>query len=328
MKKTLLFSLVAALFSLEAGSYERCCPSAGCDWVITPNAGPCVDCGWDAHITAAYIYWTPRLDGLTFAPLVTIDPATDQIVGTGSLHEPDWNYRSGFKIGVGYLLDCDGWDIDLTYTWLREKNTRETVITGPNQIIGDVYTESSKNWELSYDVLDLELGRNFFISRLLTLRPHFGLKGTWMKHDIYFNQESVITFSDATRERVKVWGVGARGGLDTAWHLCWGFSLLGDIALTAIWEQFNAKSVRDFIPPAEGEPLTVFNAKLKRCVLNPVAELMLGLRWETWVCCNTYHFSLDLGWEAQWWANQNQFLLENQGDLSLQGLTLQARFDF
>ena len=88
------------------------------------------------------------------------------------------------------------------------------------------------------------------------------------------------------------------------------------------------------------------NVKNDFHTIKPVLELYMGLRWEDWMCCDCYHYSIELGWEEQWWANENQFfsveplvivnngpnrsrLTESRlGDLIMQGLTVKVRFDF
>jgi hypothetical protein len=69
-------------------------------------------------------------------------------------------------------------------------------------------------------------------------------------------------------------------------------------------------------------------------------EAMIGLSWDMGAYCDCFHFGLDLGYDFQYWFNQNQMItkeidpsgcvryLRAQGNMSLQGLNLAFRFDF
>lgn len=318
--------------------------------MITPNAGPCVANGFDAHISASFIYWTAREDHLGFAyrePVQGISSGTT-VTSKSHVKHPDWNFRPGFKIAVGYLYDHDGWDVLGEYTWLRVRDTKESLsandlstqrIQGiwPFSINIDDPTSVQTLWQLDFNVVDLELGRNFFISRYLKLRPHFGLKGTWQDQHYHV---AALGLSDnipsivMDKHKLDYWGVGIRTGLDTAWHFSRCFSLYGEVSASLLWERFEAEEKTDIAPLEVGdaEPLTALYVGNDIRAVRPVVELTLGLRWETWFCCEHYHFSIEAGWEEQWWSDQNQlfdaYQETRQGDLSLHGLTLKARIDF
>lgn len=328
-------------------------PTCGPDWIITPNAGPCVSCGADLFVTAEYLYWATREEHLGFALLN--DPTTNQATSfaeKGCVIQPDWCSSSGFKVGLGLMLDCDGWDLYANYTWLRPSTKKRTVRPTDNKVLFDLnwnqsvdgtnfdnITSISGKWELHFNVLDLELGRNFFISQCLHLRPHFGLKGTWQGQ--WMNVVTIgTTGSGNTLQNITAmgsfeldyWGVGIRAGLDSSWHFSPCFSLVAEVAASALWERFcsDAKSV------FENQTTSLFSVPINTQdtfhTINPVLELYLGFRWENWFCCDEWHWSIELGWEQQWWANQNQFYYgiteTRMGDLSFQGLTLKLRFDF
>ncbi len=308
-------------------------PNRGPDWIITPNGGPCVDRGMDVHVTAEFIYWTAREDQLTFA--------VKQGNSSGNASQPNWSYDPGFKVGVGILYDHDGWDVYANYTWLRVSTSSKKVTADADEmlIIKSSYplpaetnfASIAAKWDFDFNAVDLELGRNFFISRYLKLRPHFGMKGTWQKQDFpvtgileIFNTEETFFYTN----NIDTWGVGLRMGLDTSWHFNRCLSIVGDMALSALWQGYRTRRKVVSVEPAITE--VDFSANCHR--INPVIELLLGLRWETWYCCDAYHFSIEGGWEIQWWNDQNHFTTltgqDLMGDLYMQGFTLKLRLDF
>ena len=263
----------------SCGCCQKCCPpkdpcancaqlwpTGGPDWIITPNAGPCVANSCQMFITAEFIYWAIREDNLGFAftnvPSSVATGLTTPTTKRGSVEHPDWNMRPGFKVGIGWMSDCDGWDLYLNYTWLRTRSTRESVSTpSDDRIINDMnWTTQSTGqnslstsrfgsisrmtgaWEHDLNVLDLELGRNFFISECLHLRPHFGFKGSWRKQSMDVtatgtsdSSSSPVDVAANSRNRIDNWGFGVRAGLDTAWHFTRCFSLVGEAAVAAQW---------------------------------------------------------------------------------------------
>ncbi|NGX27776.1 MAG: hypothetical protein K940chlam6_01714, partial [Chlamydiae bacterium] len=169
--------------------------------------------------------------------------------------------------------------------------------------------------------------------------PHFGLKGTWQKQKwdvvdtgIDSIQSTLITFADLDLD---YWGIGIRTGLDSAWHFTPCFSLLGEVAIAALWERFDSETkifTHDITAGSFVVELFIENAFHS---IHSVLELYLGLRFENWFCCNEYHWSIEGGWEIQWWADQNKFFFIpgdlgafRGGDLGLQGFTLKVRLDF
>lgn len=362
--------------SSNCGCCNECCPakdpcakcaqlwpSDGPDWIITPGAGPCTADGCDFFITAEFIYWAVRQDHMHFA--YTQPTATNPEPKGGELFHPKWRVEPGFKVGIGWLSDCDGWDFYLNYTWLRPRTGTRTVTPGDGEQLLDFFSafnnflsgntnivqgappptvQSMKGkWDLDFNVLDLEWGRNFYISKCLYLRPHFGLKGTWQCSDLRVsgiatsqigstaNIETI--FADGKHSQ-DYWGIGPRAGLDTAWHFNKCFSIVGEVAATALWGKFSSKS--DAIQTNDQNDLVVFtpntNIKTNFHSVKPVLEFFLGLRWEDWWCCDEYYGAIDLGWEVQWWGGQNQIVSgvteTRWGDLGLQGLTLRFRFQF
>ncbi|NGX47125.1 MAG: hypothetical protein K1000chlam3_00494 [Chlamydiae bacterium] len=283
-------------------------PTCGPDWIVTPNAGPCVSSGADLFLTAEFLYWTARQDGLEFAFTNNVTQSTTSTHSEkGKIFHPDWRMEPGFKIGLGIFFDCDGWDLYANYTWLRTRNTDETALPKDLKILRPLifstedidHIKITSDWKHDFSVIDLELGRNFFISQCLHLRPHFGLKGTWQKQKwdvvdtgIDSIQSTLITFADLDLD---YWGIGIRTGLDSAWHFTPCFSLLGEVAIAALWERFDSETkifTHDITAGSFVVELFIENAFHS---IHSVLELYLGLRFENWFCCNEYHWSIEGG---------------------------------
>ncbi|PCI95148.1 hypothetical protein COB11_02915 [Candidatus Aerophobetes bacterium] len=359
--------------------------------VITPNASPIVKHGVDVFFSADFIYWTGRLDGLGYAftgsPSGTetdnaafVNQAAGVNVASGRTSYVNRKWSPGFKVGIGLDLGHDGWDLGAEYTWFRTSPSGS--ITGgtalgtaiiatfqpspSSQIINSgaaanlVIADASARYRLHFNVMDVSLGRNFFVSPRLTTRPHFGLKGTWQTQRFtprYNNITGTITSGTTTTTisdafyhhnfKQSYWGVGIRTGMDTSWQFIQSFGVYGNWALSALWGQFDVnrrdttQSTETIVDTENSSndatnvilPSRIVDVTNRFHTLSPVLELALGLRYDYWFSDNDYRFRIQAGWEEQIWFDQNQLfdiqiLRPLHGNLIFQGFTLKVRFDF
>lgn len=334
--------------------------------LITPSAAPIVNHGFDVFLFGDFIYWSARVDGVqsTFTnqtfknsinQAITISDDSDE---TRTSH---FHLKPGFKAGIGMNFEHDGWDSLARYTWFRtHANTNShgtnlvTFKTAGNTTIFDGVGIGTIDWKLHFNALDWELGRNYYISPKLLLRPFFGLKGTWMTQYLssYTStlekdtsnppSENSSQYSSQVNEKLDFWGVGIRPGLQTSWQLSSQWSIFGDLALSALWGQFKntekehlvISNLQDTANSGEYDSQQ-FAGSFH--TITPVLEFALGLRWDYKFSDDDYRVRLQAGWEEQVWFNQNQFLYtregyaipgSNFGNLVMQGLTVEFRFDF
>jgi len=333
---------------------------------ITPNAGPRVTNGVDVFVTADFIYWTARQDGLAYARTGLVDYAEAVALGDtaeGTTYYPDSKFSPGFKVGIGLNLGHDGWDTYLNYTWFHTKNHHSVVATNPSNIspvpLWEVATlgsslakdnflvlssfvnvgRASSNWSLHFNNFDFEIGRNFYVSQYLTLRPYSGLKGTWSHQYFNVSYSNYLT-SDVSSEvsaahmhaNQKFWGIGIRTGLETSWYFDKNWSIFGNTALSSLWGRFY-DTRKDHVTSASDVHRTILNTRADFHTVRPVMEFQLGARYDYWFSDDDYHFGIEAAWEQQVWFNQNQFIellnaSGSQANLTLQGFTLDFRFDF
>ncbi|HPE85272.1 MAG TPA: Lpg1974 family pore-forming outer membrane protein [Chlamydiales bacterium] len=298
---------------------------------VFPEAGPLVCDGADVYFTGTFILWTPRQDGLEYAI-----SGVGNNVGKGDVHSIDFGVEPGFKVGLGWDLPHDDWDLYAQFTWLHADGDGKTTKANTAGIVNpqfDPIISNKANWNLKFNVIDLELGRNFFVSKYLKLRPFGGFKGTWQDQDYSVNYvtDNIIRNDAKTTIDQDFWGFGIRGGCNTAWHFTNSWSVFGNCAISALWSGYDVdrKDVDTFL----GIDDTTLNTQNNYHTISPVLELILGIRYDLWFYYDEYHLSIDAGWEEQVWWGHNRYVVINQpqqngGNLSFQGLTLTVRFDF
>lgn len=306
--------------SSSQGSYQR-----GTYREITPPAGPRVAHGADVAITADFIWWKATQEGVSAGITGYSADSSSHDTTAGKKWAP------GFKVGLGLNLGHDGWDVMSQYTWLHADNTHKTSSNHGVGMFGEQGKSAKTDWQLHFNVIDVELGRNFYVSQYLTLRPFFGLKGTWQEQDVKSN-----LFHTATNENLKGhshqdhWGLGIRGGLNTSWYLTKSLSIYGSFALANMWSDYNKNNSSLTKQDDEGKLLsTEGNSSAKDTYSTKhLTELELGLCWETWFYDDNYHLAVQAGWEQQVWSGWTHFAGLGSHDLNLHGLSLKLRFDF
>lgn len=326
---------------------------------ITPNAGPRVANGADVFITADFIWWKAVQDGTQYGMnglKTNATPATAyDSVGKGKAKQVAEAWAPGFKVGLGLNLSHDGWDLYAEYTWLRPDNSNSISGNVVGQTLGaggqtgpfaDV-DKASARWDLDFNVIDIELGRNFYLSQFLTMRPFIGLKGTWQDQSVKLRYEATdfelapqiigqgvpVTGPYRSRWHTDTWGLGVRGGFNIAWYMSKSWSFYGDLAFSAVWANYHNVSRKDRLDDSiTNTSTTLINTDDDNFYsVKYVGELELGLRWETWFYDDNYHIAIQLGWEEQVWVNWGhfvEFVDEKWHDLNLHGLNLKFRFDF
>jgi len=339
---------------------------------ITPDAAPLVKGGANFFFTADFIYWTTRINGLDYARSGYQTPAINNLLplnftdvgakGDTKTLPNEWD--PGFKVGAGLTFKHDGWDLFLQYTWFQnnDKQTDSNGVWTPLWNVGNfrfanagnfigiyAFQNTSADWKLRFNNFDLELGRNFYISHYLKLRPHVGLKGYWQKQTYVVNYDTIANDAPAELDATlrptllnlnateKHWGIGIRAGLNTAWQFNHNWSIFGDLALAALWGRFDVcrkdRTVWEVPSTDTTNDTTAFWSQRRFYNVNPVLELDLGLRYDYWFNNDNYHFGLQAGWEEQVWFDMNQmiYLLDadgSNGNMTFQGLTVKFRFDF
>ena len=319
---------------------------------ITPNAGPKVKGGQDLFFVAEFLYWTARLDSFTYAKSGIGDSAEHHHVSSGHSHSIDWSWDPGFKVGMGWETDHGGWDIQLKYTWYYNRVTGKTDHTPLYPGFTIAFNKLSvllpigsatADWNLHYQIADLELGRNYLINRFLKLRPFIGIKGTWQNQNLKttFTHVPIVPFLGITdfyhvkaRLHQEIWGGGFVFGLNTSWQFANWCSFYGDFAASAMWLSYDLDRKDTFTVDLPAFPLSFTTANIKDNLSNikPLFEWGIGVRFETYFYSNRFHILLQCGWEATVWPNQTLYLNlpdhYDRFDLNLHGLTVRSRFDF
>lgn len=334
--------------------------------LINPPAMPLTRNGWGLQISADALLWQIQEDGLTYAISYIPSPPNVEISGVPiqtALVKQKYNW--GFRIGLDWTIPHDNWDIAVTWTHLisnsRNNNVTRADLNAPNGFLFQIqgvndsaarlqFFTASSNYHNRLDQICLNTGREFFVSKWVTLRPYLGLRTDWLKQRLRtsnFGNTNTPNLVLNTKQTNKWWGIGIEAGLNMQMSFCGGFSIYGNVASAieyGLQKLHTDETGTDFTP----EPFNGLSANYHIC--RPILDFQLGLGWDYNFCDDKFHFGLKLGWENHVYFNQSRFLnfqtanlaqlggvnaevanyseAQHGGDLTYQGWTLHASLDF
>lgn len=311
------------------------------------SASPLFD-GYGLFATADLLFWHLSEGGADYC-LAAEKPGTQsQLPSSGKVMHSHFDWDFGFRTGVGYNLEHDAWDGYLNFTWFHTSasdSTHRQKNGGLNPQKGFAIIENAKkmssHWDVHYYVLDLEVGRRYFVSKFLAFRPEFGVESAWIcQRRRYSIRKDVNPQTGVMGENIygknNFWGIGPRCGVEGTWYFGRRFSLLGALNAALLWGRFD-DHLKETELTSRGKVKAVdINGDFHR--LAPNVQMKLGFGWDSNINDDQNHLGIYLSYEFQYWWRQNQFLNEQQFngmnfqheamDLSLNGFTLDVRFDF
>ena len=322
---------------------------------INPSASPKLDNAVGIFIEADYIFYKTSTGNSVLDDIPNRFELTQGgvITTSGSASTPtrlQYNWASGFKVGLGCNFEYGNWILDAEYTWLRPSAhlTLKSVGTDFDFIKGAPLTTAFKDHldakeDLKFNNITLKLGSNYYINKHLTFYPYAGLLGTWQElessrysPDVNIGDLSkpfATNFRDTLKSTDKIWGIGPLFGTELGLIFGKGFSLFAKLSGASAFQSQNIKAeviLKDGIISAaktnvyEVSKETVYG-------FSPWLSCALGLKYSTYFSNNQYHLSIQAGWESQWWGNWLTKIdesLNSTANLNLGGLDVKIRFDF
>jgi hypothetical protein len=290
---------------------------------------------YGGFLTGEWLLWQFYEGGTDYA--TSFDGASQSLTGARNKNV-SFDWKSGFRVGLGYIFERDDWDLYATYTQVNGKGKKEAHgnifplllyqpgITSINAV--NSVEDASAHWRIEFKNADLDLGREFFVSNRISIHPALGIKGAWIDQKLrvkYENEYFVHARNDFS-------GVGPKLGIGTNWFLAPRFSIYGNIAGALLWGEFRLRQTQ------EQNDVDDVNLRSHLQKLAPAAQIRAGFLWDAFFNRKRNHFGINLGWEMQYWWDQNQLerftntnlptYLRTSDDLSMQGLTLGLRFDY
>lgn len=280
------------------------------------------------YSTAEWLYWRTRQEGMEFV----------------TTKEVDFDFQSGFRVGLGVHLPYGFWDIYVNYTRFNPDASESAhgsfyplfLFQGTGGPSGSRVSEASAHWKIEFQNIDVEVGGAFYIAKTHNFRAFFGLKGAWIDQDVNVRYEGGFipagqTFRTHFENDFK--GAGPLIGIESNWLVGAGFRFFGNFASALVVGHFDNEQKQYQLNENE-----VVNLNSDFSLVSPTVQIVGGLAWGKNFNKERWYFGLSAGFEAQYWWRQNQMeqftddefpiYVREKGDLAFYGLTLRGRCDF
>ena len=313
-------------------------------------------------LTADVLYWHAKAGGTEYA--IAFNSAS--FPQKGNFKDCDFDWDLGLRFGIGRFLGDRNWDLNLTYTYFYTSDTEsthepmESAVPPLGQIQG--VSHAKFNGVIDHNALDLTLGKNYFMSRKVSVHPFIGVKAAWLDQkykfqgndDINALQSAFLVAGNVHNKVVSKCdfkGLGPKFGTNMDWFLGDGFRLFADLS-GALFYSYCDVNFRQkvFVTPAGGQQIQA-HVRLSgdKHQFTPQVAFQGGLSWGTDLHMRNrnQYIELGMGYEVQyfWRANQTLDISDSMPpltatgpirieygrsseDVMFYGITFSARFDF
>lgn len=245
-----------------------------------------IRCEKRLSIYGSFLAMQAKQDGMEFAiedlsgnGQIPISPITYGKVFGFTSNRSDWDFQPGFRLGATYLSHFDFWKFGLEWTrlnisaykhanvsnergvliplWILGSNTPSGAMLYNQDAVCDLYVtpnafgpRASAVWKAKYDMVDLSMRKEFYISRNLVAKPFFGIRGGSIQQHFSVDYGGGYREADVTpcalcetllcpemgASRIvhhgdnNFYGVGLRIGVDSSWFLGQNWAFQGAIS--------------------------------------------------------------------------------------------------
>jgi hypothetical protein len=322
-----------------------------------------------------YLFWKPQMEDCHFGLKTTeTTDAAGTTTAKARLKQPSFELSSGVRLGFGGY-SSDSWDISARGTYLFSDASKHTnanpsngVVSVPNwygSIFGLNGISAHDRWQMNFALLDLSIGREFFLTKRFAVHPFIGLRGAIINQKDLVKYSALYTLTQLVgtlqvmgdtkfRAKSNIAGVGPRAGFDLNFYVARDWAFLGGLAGSLLYTHYSTTEKFFGFQVSSGTPqvLNQFNLKVKDSSNFGRANLdaYIGFGWNHWFDNGKKRLAVALAFEAQQWFNLNQWFAldltsnagalpttnnplniradKKHGDLSLVGGTVHFQFDF
>ncbi len=296
----------------------------------TAPANPQLD-GYGFFATADFLWWK-LYEGATEYVIKSKSIFPDP----GTAKQFNFKWEPGFKVGAGYVFEHDSCNAYMEYTWYKTHGSHKASSNFVYPLVGNegfTFDRSKGHWKVHFQNLDIVAGRNFFVSKFLALHPFGGLATAWIDQHRFFHFVTLDSNRVSLKSKNDFWGIGARLGLNTRLFYNEYLSFYGNFSGNLLWGKFSVREREK----SKTTGATFYNLHYHVHRMVPNAALGIGAVFEDNFAEDAYHFMIKMGYESQYWWNQNQLpefgSINNafhpaSEDIGMQGLTIELRLDF
>ena len=241
------------------------------------------------HTFADYLYFKGSSNGIQYNLTLDVNP--------NSVNSPKtyFKWKSGFRAGIGVLLDKK--DVDITTFWTHYKS-KSNYVKGQFQ---------NNQWEVKFDLIDLKFAQKLIISKYFHLTPYLAPEISFVDQTLtnYINIveefRSLLVDVKSTRD---FFGGGAKIGIDSDWFLFDQFEIFANLSLGMLFGKFKLKEQNIQESTDEGQPPRFININETYYRKNtiPNIQMILGLAYNQQIT-DTFKMTFHAGYELNYYWN-------------------------
>lgn len=273
----------------------------------------------------------------------------DALTASGSFDSSAHPYEFGWNWGVqaaaGFRVSPDAWDLNLDFTYLTASKTNRAQSTpGSSEVISNngyfgtimgirtPFSEFKQTSQFTYYDGDINLSREFFVSKRLSLMPYAGAKGVYVAQNFsihgttFFDADNLFPNSSSYLKN-NYWGVGPQVGTGIRFGFTKHFSLNFQVDGALLWGKvFSSQKIN--IPDASYGNLNLYG---NRYQVVPNANVLANFIYDINACDDKVNFALHFGYESRYYFSNlqaNTILNRSSGSTSIQGFNLGLRASY
>lgn len=255
-------------------------------------------------------------------------------------YEFGWNW--GVQASAGFRVSPDAWDLNFDFSYLNANKTTnfhgnsENSVALPNlgvyssviSLIEETPLVSlSQENSFTYYDSDINLSREFFVSKRLSLMPYAGAKGVYIAQKFELNGD-IINSSASMQSKLKnnFWGVGPQIGSGVRFGFTKNFSLNFQIDGALLWGKVNSDQTTNFFGG-----LSRLKVQGSRSQIVPNANILTDFIYDVNAFNDKVNFAVRLGYESRYYFSNlqtNTIVNRSSGSTSIQGFNLGLRVTY
>lgn len=290
-----------------------------------------------------YLFWETRVEGTEFAYSNNAPSSAIPINGQVFAVKPGWT--SGIRISGAKFFEFDRWSLQSSFTMLRPDGSLGTSSTfGSARIplrgvlLSNTFLDTAKaSYALQYYDLEVNVGKDFYVSNALSFRPSVGVKALWFDQTLttrYSGGDSLGLDTVSLVDVSDMWGMGPEFGVSSGWFLGLGFKMLasGRVALPFGYVNSTHDEKHSRIPAER------FYMKEQKHQFNPMVQGRIAGAWSGYVNKKQQYIEVSFGYDFAYFFDYNEFIEITDvsaqrfqladGNVSMQGIGLQVAVSF
>ncbi len=310
-------------------------------------ARPILNHGCNLWIQGEALFWKASVDRLNYV-IVEKNTSEPNPPFHASIKSAEYDWNWGYRLSTGYTIPHDKWDIAATWTSIQnngsmsERAKGSTILlqpTGYQNTIPSGITRVRGSWDIDLSQIELALGKEFFPSPWIKLRPMGGMRSTWIDQKSDTHSVNISTFETAEQHgKWRFWGLGFVAGAQVDWMLSQDWSIFSFADFSILWGYFSHEQKQTRAPSQ------LYQLKKSMRCARGVYDIGCGLKWSHFFSNNRWKLTCKASYEYHLYPEQNQFLyntnivspgqsddgsfINNGGDLTYKGLSLSIQIDF